>query len=536
MLFRESERVFAQVLSQRAYVNPFHLHEVAQYEQAALAIDLPDEVKKKNVPLRQLAYPPPGGSERPNIPILLQRAEALLEVCRERLTTGIAISDHDRPLYQDLVLFVLYFRYSSQLLKTLEDAFGQRETKGPATTAKNRPRGVRINFFGTFARAFQHYLAPASIKEVPAEARLAGLFQIRRAFHLIDAKIFGRSRPVARLRAAVWQSIFTHDLRRYFRHLLYDTMQDITTLITGPSGTGKDLVAEAIGLSRYIPFDPRTERFEENAGGAFHPVNLSALPPELIESELFGHCKGAFTGALQDRAGWLEICGRSHSVFLDEIGELSPANQVKLLRVLQNRTFQRVGETDQRRFEGKVMAATNRDLNLEVRQGRFRRDFYYRLCSDIIRTPSLHEQLSDDPNELSHLVGFIAHRLYGPAGETLTKEVVAWIDEHLGMKYPWPGNFRELEQCIRNILVRKEYHPLQEGAALPVDEFTAKVRQLELTLDELVSEYCTLIYAQTGSFSDTAQRLQVDRRTVRGRINRALLERLQRSTESPPDP
>src|SRR5262249_54292501 len=154
---------------------------------------------------------------------------------------------------------------------------------------------------------------------------------------------------------------------------------DITTLITGPSGTGKDLVAEAIGLSRYIPFDPKRQCFEEDFGGAFHPVNLAALPSELIESELFGHCKGSFTGAVQDRAGWLEICKGTHSVFLDEIGDLAPALQVKLLRVLQNRTFQRVGETTIRRFEGKVIAATNRDLGLEVQAGRFRRDLYYRL-------------------------------------------------------------------------------------------------------------------------------------------------------------
>jgi transcriptional regulator with PAS, ATPase and Fis domain len=303
-------------------------------------------------------------------------------------------------------------------------------------------------------------------------------------------------------------------------------MHDVTTLITGASGTGKDLVAEAIGLSRYVRFDPRGQRFEEDFGGAFHPVNLSALSPELIESELFGHRKGAFTGAVDDRPGWLEQCQAAHAVFLDEIGELSPAIQVKLLRVLQNRTFHRVGETTPRSFAGKVIAATNRDLEQEVQAGRFRRDFYYRLCSDLIHTPSLHEQLRDCPDELPRLVGFIARRLYPTAAETLTKDVVRWIETQLGENYPWPGNIRELEQCIRNVLVRREYYPLREPAARPQDEFAGKVRNLQLSAEELLNDYCTLVYAQTGSFQATARRLKLDRRTVRQRIDRDFLARL----------
>ena len=213
------------------------------------------------------------------------------------------------------------------------------------------------------------------------------LFQIRRAFDLIFRHIVGASRPAADLRAAVWQSIFTHDMRRY-RRSLYRRMHDVTTLITGPSGTGKELVARAIGLSRYIPFDPDREAFVGTIAGSFHALNLSALSPTLIESELFGHRKGAFTGALEDRVGWLESCPPHGTVLLDEIGEVDAAIQVKLLRVLQTREFQRIGETTPRAFRGKLIAATNRDLETAMHAGRFREDLLmnFRLCMVLIGT------------------------------------------------------------------------------------------------------------------------------------------------------
>ena len=200
----------------------------------------------------------------------------------------------------------------------------------------------------------------------------ACFYQIRRAFHLIFRHLIGASRPAATLRAAVWQSIFTHDMRRY-RRSLYRRMHDVTTLVTGPSGTGKELVARAIGLSRYIPFDPDREAFVADLDDAFHALNLSALSPTLIESELFGHRKGAFTGALEDRVGWLESCPPHGTVLLDEIGDVDASIQVKLLRVLQTREFQRIGETAPRQFLGKLIASTNRDLASEMRAGSFPR-------------------------------------------------------------------------------------------------------------------------------------------------------------------
>src|SRR5262249_9659388 len=163
--------------------------------------------------------------------------------------------------------------------------------------------------------------------------------------------------------------------------------------------------------------------FVENFAGSFYALNPSALSPTLIESELFGHRRGAFTGAVQDRAGWLEVCRPLGTVFLDEIGEPGPGLQVKLRRRLQTRTFQRLGDTRDRRFHGKIIAATNRDLATEMAAGRFRKDLYYRLCSDIVVTPALEEQLRAAPGERGALVRFLARRVAGEArAEPLPEE------------------------------------------------------------------------------------------------------------------
>ena len=254
--------------------------------------------------------------------------------------------------------------------------------------------------------------------------------QMRRAFHNIFQFIIGVSGPAVALRAAVWQSIFTHDLRRYGR-VLFDRMGDYTTLVMGPSGTGKELVARAVGLSRYQPFDPQTKTFAGGGSEAFFPISLSAMSPTLIESELFGHKRGSFTGAVTDRAGWLEACPSHGTVFLDEIGELDPAIQVKLLRVLQARSFSRLGETDTRQFPGKIVAATNRNLADEMQTGRFRQDLYYRLCSDNIQVPSLRERIAADPSELRHLIAHLSQRLIGEEGPKLAQEVEAWIEGNI---------------------------------------------------------------------------------------------------------
>jgi len=181
----------------------------------------------------------------------------------------------------------------------------------------------------------------------------------------------------------VWQSIFTHDMRRYHRSL-YARMGEFATLITGPSGTGKELVARAIAQSRYVPFDDRRLAFADSEP-VFLPINISALSPTLVESELFGHKRGAFTGAGADRTGYLEACPELGSVFLDELGDMDPSIQVKLLRVIETRTFHPVGDTAARQFRGKLIAATHRDLSRAMAKGQFRESGDIKIVSDVER-------------------------------------------------------------------------------------------------------------------------------------------------------
>jgi transcriptional regulator with PAS, ATPase and Fis domain len=271
--------------------------------------------------------------------------------------------------------------------------------------------------------------------------------------------------------------------------------------------------------------------------------------PTLLESELFGHMKSSFVGAL-DRKGWLEQCsGFDDTVFLDEIGELDEAIQVKLLRVLQERCFVRVGETTDRprEFHGKIIAATNRDLAAAMRAGKFREDFYHRLCDDHIVTPSLAEQLAERPQDLTEMVRFIVSKILGeltpgPDGQTdaevrvrdadaLTSEAVDWIEKNL-KDYPWPGNFRELSRCVRNVMIRASYHPAKApqdrgGGLGPVEEFLHQIRGVELTSDELLGRYYAMAYERSGrSFMAAARRLDVDWRVVKSRLDQTFLERL----------
>lgn len=508
-LFSGVERTFAETLINLGYGNPF-LPERIEYERLILGKDFvaTDGAWHKHVEEE---------AERPNIELLTQRAKALADGARERLVVGRRPAEAERALYEDTVLYYLFNKYTQAFFEYVVDAEQGKATESTLAGLYNR-----------FQEDVTHYLGIPGATFALGETghMFACFFQLRRAWHHIYDNIIGGSNASARLRAAVWQSIFTCDMRRY-RRTLYSRMGDITTLITGPSGTGKELVARAIGMSRYIPFDPKAKRFATDVAHCFYPINLSALSPTLIESELFGHKKGAFTGAVTDRTGFFELCPADGAVFLDEIGELDPAIQVKLLRVLQTRVFQRIGDTTDRRFEGKVVAATNRDPAKEMRAGRFREDLYYRLCSDIIVTPPLKEQLEGSPEQLYNLLLFITRRVAGTEeAEALAEEVARWLRENLDPDYAWPGNVRELEQCVRNIMIRKTYQPLKAHASKPHEVFLDAVQARSLTIDELVRQYCTLVYAETGSYLEASRRLNLDRRTVKDRIDRDFLESL----------
>ncbi len=214
---------------------------------------------------------------------------------------------------------------------------------------------------------------------------------------------------------------------------------DSTVLITGESGTGKELVAKALHYTGL-----RSSR-------TMVSLNCSALSENLLESELFGHVKGAFTGAYKDKMGRFQLA-QGGTIFLDEIGDISPRIQLKLLRVLQEREFERVGDSRPLKSDVRILAATNRDLRELVRLGEFREDLYYRLKVVEIELPPLRERLEDIPLLVGHFLDYFNQRL--------GKQVRGVSDEVLGvfMAYAWPGNVRELEHAMEHAFILCHSH------------------------------------------------------------------------------
>ncbi len=430
------------------------------------------------------------------------------------------VPTEDRQLFVDVAGYLQY----RSVRHAVDRLIGDEETPPAASQVAQ-----------AWEEFWRHYEPLSSVYQLRGGATdpahlFACCFQVRRAFHFIARYIIGQSGPASELRASAWQSIFTCDMRRYL-YSLYGCLDNAPTLIVGPSGTGKELVARAVAFSRYRRFCARTESFADLGAGGFHAVNLSAVPATLIESQLFGHRRGSFTGAERDHQGILERCGPAGAVFLDEIGDVNGALQVKLLRVLQTRRFLPVGAAEEQTFEGKILAATNRNLAEAMERGRFRQDLYFRLCGDVITTPSLRDQLADCNGDLRTLVLFILKRELGDKvkqreRESLAAEFAQWIHQHLGADYSWPGNIRELEQCVRNLLIHGEYRPVVGRATGPFAELVDSLQRGALTMKRLESWYCSLVYAQTGSYEETARRLDLDRRTISKRVDQGIVREL----------
>jgi DNA-binding NtrC family response regulator len=252
-----------------------------------------------------------------------------------------------------------------------------------------------------------------------------------------------------------------------------------TVLVVGESGTGKELVARAI------------HQHSPRSNGPFIPVNCGALTETLLEAELFGHVRGAFTGAVNDRKGlWEEADGGT--LFLDEIGETSPAMQVKLLRVLQEGEMRRVGASRPVQIDVRVVAATNRDLEKEVPQGRFREDLFYRLSVVTLRVPPLRERRTDIPLLAERFQRLAAERLKsGPfrCGEQTIRTLAA---------YDWPGNVRELESAIEHAALRAR------GNEITADDLPAKLQAPEVKVAAQSS--LTALYSDLPSLAELEKR------------------------------
>ncbi len=224
-------------------------------------------------------------------------------------------------------------------------------------------------------------------------------------------------------------------LKHTLEHLKMVATTDVTVLITGESGTGKELIARAI------------HRNSKRADAPLVRVNCASIPSELFESEFFGHVKGAFTGAVEERIGRFELADKG-TLFLDEVGELPLHLQGKLLRVLQEGQFERVGESRTRQIDVRIIAATNKNLAMEAQQGRFRQDLFYRLSVFPLEIPPLRERKEDIPMLATHFLQQSSHRLGLPL-PSITEEILTALKN-----YDWPGNIRELQNTIERGLIQ----------------------------------------------------------------------------------
>jgi len=223
-------------------------------------------------------------------------------------------------------------------------------------------------------------------------------------------------------------------IRQIFKLIQQVAKEDSTVLIEGESGTGKELVARAI------------HRLSPRNGKPFIKINCGALNDNLLESELFGHEKGAFTGALRQKKGRFELADGG-TIFLDEIGDISPALQIKLLRVIQEREFERVGGETTISVNVRIISATNQNLQQAILEGKFREDLFYRLSVIPIRIPPLRDRREDIPLLVQHFLSVMAEKR-GQPPRSISEEGMALL-----MQYPWPGNIRELENFIERLVV-----------------------------------------------------------------------------------
>ena len=307
-------------------------------------------------------------------------------------------------------------------------------------------------------------------------------------------------------------------LRLALSRLAQVAPMNASVLLLGETGTGKELFARALHER-----SPRRVR-------PLVRVNCAALPPTLVESELFGHEKGAFTGAVGMRQGRFELADGG-TIFLDEIGDLSPEVQVKFLRVLQEGEFERVGSSHTRRVDVRVIAATHRDLEAAVTAGTFRADLYYRLSVYPIRLPSLRERREDIPR----LVWFFIHRHQRDLGRHITKVPQSVVD--VLQRHSWPGNIRELENVIERALIASGGDLLQLDEPIAFTRASVPSREATDNLDGVQRAHIQSVLEQVGwrlnGIGNAAERLGIHPNTLRFRMKKLGLVRPERQRQSP---
>lgn len=474
----EADRAWLERVSKAAFANPFSEHRDAlDAEIASTSLDDARVIEK-----------------------MCARIEARLSAIAQKTGDAHVAVDRfvaeDAPLVEDALLFLAFYRHRDAMDRHL---------------GRDRQRA-------SFAPRVIAELTEHGISSARAKRAVEILYQMYRAHTFIARGLVGASPSTRRLRESLWNSVFTRDVRRYERHL-WNRMEDFSTLLLGETGTGKGQAAAAIARSGFIPYDEVNERFEHEPDDAFTSLALGEFPESLIESSLFGHRKGAFTGATEHRDGAFGRCRPHGSVFLDEIGDVPVHVQSKLLRVLQERTFVPLGGVDVNRFEGRIIAATSRPMDELIAGDAFRVDLYYRLAANVIELPTLRARIAEDKTELTRLVAHLCGRITRDEDPALARDVHATIIARLGKGYAFPGNVRELEQCVRRVLLTGE-----TGRA-PVltrreDPFVQQLESGTLTAEALLDAYCARLFAKHQSYVEVARITGLDRRTVKVRADR----------------
>jgi len=293
------------------------------------------------------------------------------------------------------------------------------------------------------------------------------------------------------------------EMKRVFRRIKQAAKSDANVLISGNSGTGKELVARAVHYN------------SDRRSAPFVPVNCTAIPEGLVESELFGHVKGAFTGAKNGRAGFFEIA-HGGSIFLDEIGDASPNMQAKILRVIQSKEFCKVGSSKVLTVDTRILAATHENLKQLVEEGSFREDLYYRINIVDIPVPTLRERGDDMLALINHFLNKFSKAMRRTA-PVLSDEALNALRNH-----PWPGNVREMENLIHRLVVIVDRDVI-EVADLPEDmRFSLPAGgRIDRSLEEVEAEHILNVLAMTGdNKTRAAEILGINRKTLREKLKR----------------
>jgi DNA-binding NtrC family response regulator len=413
-----------------------------------------------------------------------------------------------REILRSVILFHVFHKY----IDRFDDHIKAQERKGGAPHP--------VDFAGEALRDLMSF----GFGEAEALKLFAFFFQLRRGFYFIRNGLTGSSPSMAELRMHLWNAVFTSDMK-WFEERFWLKMEEFSLLLVGETGTGKGAAASAIGKSGFIAFDPAKNAFSESFSRNFVAINLSQYSESLIESELFGHKKGAFTGAIEEHEGLFSRCVPHGTIFLDEIGDVGVSVQKKLLHVLQDRVFFPVGSHSPKNFRGRVVAATNQPIIKLLREGKFREDLYYRISSDVITMPPLRHRLKEDPGELDLLLESILKRLTGICGEEEFHFIKNALQRDAGPDYSWPGNVRELEQAVKRIIITGGYKPQspepEEGDGMDYATLE-RFREGKFTADELLEKYMAMLYDKYGSYEEVARRAGIDRRTAKKHVMKGL--------------